>query len=107
LWKKGASKDIVEKELADANSEDSRFDEGRVFGSMCARPLDIAVDAHIKFIEANLGNAGLYPGTQRLERDVVGAIAKLLNCEKASGSIVSGGTEANITRPAIFWALNR
>ena len=97
MWKKGASKNIIDAELASASAEDLHFSDGRIFASMCAQPLEVAVEAHVRFIEANLGNAGLYPGTQRLEKEVVRAIGGMLHHEGAGGSIVSGGTEANIT----------
>ena len=97
MWKTGASREVIDAELASASAEDLHFDDGRIFSSMCARPLDIATEAHVRFIEANLGNAGLYPGTQRLEKEVVRAIGGILHHEGAGGSIVSGGTEANIT----------
>jgi tyrosine decarboxylase/aspartate 1-decarboxylase len=97
LWERGVTEDEIKRELAKAETEDSRFISGKILGSMCTEPLDIAKDAHYQFLEANLGNAGLYPGTKRLEEEVVQAMADMLQCRKATGSIVSGGTEANIT----------
>jgi tyrosine decarboxylase/aspartate 1-decarboxylase len=97
LWKTGASKEVIGEELASASAEDLHFSDGRIFASMCAQPLDVAAEAHMKFLEANLGNAGLYLGTLRLERQVVGALASMLHGQDAEGSVVSGGTEANIT----------
>ena len=35
----------------------------RVLGAMCTHPHPIAVKAHELFMEANLGDAGLFPGT--------------------------------------------
>lgn len=97
MWKTGASKEVIGEELASASAEDLHFSDGRIFASMCAQPLDVAAEAHMKFLEANLGNAGLYLGTLRLERQVVGALASMLHGQDAEGSVVSGGTEANIT----------
>jgi tyrosine decarboxylase/aspartate 1-decarboxylase len=83
--------------LKDALSEDFNFGGGRVLGSMCTRPLDIAKVAHGMFIEANLGNPGLYPGTRKLERELVGMQADLLHGKDVTGHVGGGGTESNIT----------
>jgi len=97
LWKKGIGDGDIRKLLEDAKERDSSFSDGKVIGSMCTAPLDLAKDAHMQFIETNLGNAGLYPGTCDLEKEVVDAMAGMLHGKDLSGSIVSGGTEANIT----------
>jgi tyrosine decarboxylase/aspartate 1-decarboxylase len=85
------------KELDKALSEDHLFGGGRVLSSMCTAPLDVAVEAHAKFIESNLGNPGLYPGTARIERQVIGWVSGLMNGRDLGGHVVGGGTEANIT----------
>lgn len=76
---------------------DCHFREGRVVSSMCTEPLEIARDAHCRFLEANLGNAGLYPGTLDLEKQVIGNLGQLLGHPGSAGGILSGGTESNIT----------
>ncbi|MFO7618399.1 MAG: tyrosine decarboxylase MfnA [Thermoplasmata archaeon] len=98
MWEEGVRRDKVMEELRDALSKDHHFSDGHVISSMCTKPMDIAAEAHAMFIEANLGNAGLYPGTLGLEKQVVGAISRMLNGrEGMAGGVVSGGTEANIT----------
>jgi tyrosine decarboxylase/aspartate 1-decarboxylase len=104
VWEKGIDNDVVRRELAQALGEDMQFEDGRILGSMCTEPLDIAKESHLKFITANLGNPGLYPGTQRLESDIIDGLGTMLNCPEAGGSVVSGGTEANIT--ALWLARN-
>jgi len=64
---------------------------------MCTSPHEIAVKAHTMFIESNLGNPDLYPGTKRLERVVIHQLGTLFHDPKVSGHITSGSTEANIT----------
>jgi tyrosine decarboxylase/aspartate 1-decarboxylase len=91
--------------LKDALNEDFDFEGGRVLGSMCTRPLDIAKVAHGMFIEANLGNPGLYPGSKKLERELVGMQADLLHGTNVTGHVGGGGTESNIT--ALWIARNR
>jgi tyrosine decarboxylase/aspartate 1-decarboxylase len=89
--------DVIIKELKEARKKDHHFAGGRVLGSMCTEPLDIAKVAHTMFLEANLGNPGLYPGTQEIEAELIGMVADLLHGKNVSGLTVSGGTEANIT----------
>ena len=97
MWEKGVANSIIMKELEDASSQDYHFCDGKVISSMCTKPLDIAQEAHSRFIESNLGNAGLYPGTLDLEKQVIKGIGQLLNGSNIAGGILSGGTEANIT----------
>jgi tyrosine decarboxylase/aspartate 1-decarboxylase len=92
------------KILEDAKREDFNFSDGRVLGSMCTRPLDIAQVAHGMFLEANLGNPGLYPGTKKLENEVIRMQGELLHAPDAAGHVVGGGTESNIT--ALWMARN-
>ncbi len=97
MWEEGLGEEDVLKELHAASRKDMKFKDGNILGSMCTEPLAIAKMAHFDFIETNLGNAGLYPGTKLLEDIIIGQLATLLNGEGVSGHIVSGGTEANIT----------
>jgi len=101
---KGASRQRVLSELDEAHDEDFWFGGGRILGSMCTKPHDIAVEAQSMFIEANLGNPGLYPGTRKLEEKVIRWLSALYHCEGCSGHLVGGGTEANIT--ALWLARN-
>ncbi|MGI5991288.1 MAG: tyrosine decarboxylase MfnA [Methanosarcina sp.] len=92
--------------LENAKSEDT--DYYRVLSSMCTRPHKIAVEAHRLFIEANLGDLGLFAGAHRLEREVIGMLGELLHaqsveipseesCENSvCGYLTTGGTESNI-----------
>lgn len=97
LDEKGSEYEILMKELSRANQRDHHFGEGRILGSMCTEPLDIAKNAHTLFLEANLGNPGLYPGTAKLESELIDMVSELLNGKNVSGLTVGGGTEANIT----------
>ena len=104
MWERGVANSVILKELDEAGSRDHHFCDGKVISSMCTEPLEIAKVAHSSFIEANLGNAGLYPGTLELERQVIGGLGQLLGLPGAAGGIVSGGTEGNIT--ALWLARN-
>jgi tyrosine decarboxylase/aspartate 1-decarboxylase len=87
----------VIEELNKASAKDYHFANGRILGSMCTEPISIAQKAHSMFLEANLGNQGLYPGTADLEDELIEMISSLLHGDGRSGLTVSGGTEANIT----------
>lgn len=68
----------------------------RVLSSMCTVPHELAVKAHELFINTNLGDPGIFPGTVELEKKLIRLIGDLLHCKTPFGYICSGGTEANI-----------
>ena len=94
---KGIEFKRVMARLEQAQKSDHSFSDGRVLGSMCTSPLEIAKKAHAMFVEANLGNPGLYPGTKKLEEELIKMFGTLLHGSNIYGNVVSGGTEANIT----------
>ncbi len=83
-------------ELDKARAEDMHFSDGRIISSMCTAPPPLSLKAHMDFIESNLGNSGLYPGTSQLEAQVIDQLGQLMNGTGISGHIVNGGTESNI-----------
>jgi tyrosine decarboxylase / aspartate 1-decarboxylase len=86
------------KELESYKQRDFSFSSGHILGSMCTQPHPIAREAYIQFLETNLGDPELCPGTKEIESRFIAFIATLLHAPKASvGQIVSGGTEGNIT----------
>ena len=86
------------KELEKFHKKDFTFSSGRILGSMCTQPHSIAKDAYIKFLETNLGDPELFPGTKEIEINLISFFKDLLNAPKsATGLISSGGTESNIT----------
>ncbi|NOZ58539.1 MAG: tyrosine decarboxylase MfnA [Euryarchaeota archaeon] len=102
MQEKGRSEEEVRSLLREARRKDLSYASGRILSSMCTSPLEVASRAFCEFLETNLGDPGLFPGTRELEEKAVKAIASLLGCRQAKGFIVSGGTEANIT--ALFAA---
>ncbi|HON36220.1 MAG TPA: tyrosine decarboxylase MfnA [Methanothrix sp.] len=95
--------DEVIASLARTKEHDYSYD--RFFSTMCSRPHPIAVRAHDMFLETNLGDPGLFPGTAELEEEAVRMLGELLGCPQAQGYISTGGTESNIQ--AIRAAKNR
>src|SRR3990170_1466782 len=93
---KGRSRKSVLSELRKIQQEDAKYENGRILCSMCSKPHPIAKIAHQMFLDANLGDSGLFPGTAHIEKEVIRRLLTLLNCENGAGFIVSGGTEANL-----------
>ena len=93
------------KELKNYRDEDFTFSSGRILGSMCTQPHEIAKESYLKFLETNLGDPELFPGTRKIEKKYISYISSILNAPKTStGLIGSGGTESNII--AIWVAKN-
>ncbi|MDY6958923.1 MAG: tyrosine decarboxylase MfnA [Halobacteriota archaeon] len=90
----GLSREEVITILDEAKRKDLRYD--RIFSSMCTNPHPIAVEAHMKFIESNLGDAGLFPGTKSIECKVIKMLGMLVGKTNAYGYMTTGGTESNI-----------
>jgi tyrosine decarboxylase/aspartate 1-decarboxylase len=63
---------------------------------MCTNPHSFAKQIYRKYLEKNLGDPSLFPASTELEQETVTMLGSLLSNPNASGSIVSGGTEANI-----------
>ena len=87
------SSEIME-ELKKYRSMDISY--SRVLSSMCTIPHPYAIEAHLMFLETNLGNPGISRGTKMLEDRVIAMLGKILHNENAVGYICSGGTEGNI-----------
>jgi len=103
---KGLSEKEIFSYLESAKSEDT--DYYRVLSSMCTHPHKIAVEAHRLFIEANLGDLGLFAGAHRLEKEAIRMLGELLHASSVEilseescgnsvcGYLTTGGTESNI-----------
>ncbi len=91
---KGLSQNEVFSLLDSAKLKDTSYE--KVLSAMCTRPHPIAVRAHMQFIESNLGDFGLFPGTKGLEEEVIRMMGSLMNGPDACGYITTGGTESNI-----------
>lgn len=67
-----------------------------ILSSMCTPPHPVAARAHALFLETNLGDPGLFPGTAALEDLLVRRLGALMHHPDAGGYATSGGTESNI-----------
>jgi tyrosine decarboxylase/aspartate 1-decarboxylase len=93
---KGRSRKAVLSELRKIHEQDLKYESGRILCSMCTTPHPAARIAHQLFLSSNLGDPGLFQGSLRLEREVIGKLAALLKSKSSVGFIVTGGTEANL-----------
>jgi len=80
--------------LQDARRSD--LDPRYILSSMCTLPHPVARRAHDLFLETNLGDPGLFPGTARLEQLLIRRIGTLFHLPSAGGYATSGGTESNL-----------
>lgn len=98
LPEEGLSEEELGQHLSEARSEDTPFRSGHVLGSMCTAPHPAAEEAYRLFVDTNLGDPLINPGTDRLKREVVDQLLSLVEAPSGAGGLfVSGGTEANIT----------
>jgi tyrosine decarboxylase/aspartate 1-decarboxylase len=100
--------DAVIKELERFREKDIHFDSSKILGSMCTKPHPIAVKAFEMFIETNLGDPALFPGTREIEKKLIEIMKDLVNAPSdATGLVVSGGTEGNINAIRIAKLLSK
>jgi tyrosine decarboxylase/aspartate 1-decarboxylase len=94
MLNKGRTEEELFTFFAGKKSEDLDYDV--ILSSMCTVPHAVAVRAHCMFMETNLGDPGLFPGTMSLEQLLISRFATLFHCPGAGGYATSGGTESNI-----------
>ena len=92
----GSSRKRVVSRLKKIRQLDPQYRHGRILCSMCTQPHPIAERAYRLFLNSNLGDPGLFPGSAQIEQEVVGDLAMLLHGRGCIGQVVSGGTEANL-----------
>jgi len=91
----------IRRALQRAHEHDRSFASGRILGSMCTGPHPAALAAYREFLETNLGDPTLFPGTKRLEQQVIDRVGELLHAPATmDGQMTSGGTESNL---AALW----
>ena len=91
----GLPQSSVLKELESRLSRDFTYSSGRIIGSMCTYPHPLGRKVYTRFLDRNLGDSGLSPALVKLEKETIHMLGLLLSNPRASGHIVTGGTEAN------------
>lgn len=90
----GRSSDELFAFLEEQRRKDVSWDH--ILSSMCTPPHPVAVRAHNLFMETNLGDPGLFPGTAALDEQLIRWFGDLFHAPEAAGCSTSGGTESNI-----------
>jgi len=96
MEEKGIDEKEILEELKKYRQMDLKYEDGKIFGSMCSNVLPITKKIVDMFLETNLGDPGLFIGTKTLEEKAVSLLGSLMNGKNTYGHIVSGGTEANL-----------
>jgi tyrosine decarboxylase/aspartate 1-decarboxylase len=91
----GLPQSSVLEELESRLSRDFTYSSGRIIGSMCTYPHPLARKVYTRFLDRNLGDSGLSAALVELEKETIHMLGTLLSNSKASGHVVTGGTEAN------------
>lgn len=94
MREKGLSSEQLFSFLLAKKGED--LDHAHILSSMCTIPHPVAIRAHMEFMETNLGDPGLFPGTASLEKLLIERLGTLLHLPTAWGYATTGGTESNI-----------
>lgn len=82
--------------VAERLAGDLTFTSGHILGSMCSQPHQLASDVFVQQLAKNIGDPGLHPALAEMEEETIGLLGDLLSNPQAVGSIVTGGTEANL-----------
>ena len=101
----GLPQTAILNELETKLQPDLGYASGKILSSMCTSPHSFAKQVYQEYMEKNLGDPSLFPASVEIEQETVTMLGSLLSNPNASGSIVSGGTEANII--ALWAARNR
>ena len=96
MLKQGLEKQEILRLIDEKLKLDHNYNDGTILGSMCTEPLEIGREVYLKYISKNLGDPGLFPGTAKLEREVVSELGLLFGAENITGTLTTGGSEANL-----------
>ena len=77
-------------------SGDHDFRDNTILGSMCTEPHSLAKKTYRRFLSTNIGDPGLFPNLKALEDEYIAGLGRLLSNNNVWGTVVSGGSEANI-----------
>lgn len=75
---KGIPKEQIYQMLRKYKNNDLTHRSGKILGSMCTCPDPVGVKAYSMFLESNLGDPGLFPGTKALENEVIAMLGEIL-----------------------------
>jgi tyrosine decarboxylase/aspartate 1-decarboxylase len=107
MRQKGLSKEQVLADIRALRAKDVPWN--RVLNSISTVPHPVAVEAFHEAIDTNLGDVRIFRGTREIERQAIAMMGALLGKSDCAGSLVSGGTEANLLALYVArkWAAER
>jgi tyrosine decarboxylase/aspartate 1-decarboxylase len=89
--------EALRSELDVQRDRDASFEDGDILGSMCTAPHPEARRAYEAFLEGNLGDPSLFPGTRDLEAQAGTHLLDLVSAPSSAEAVfTSGGSEANL-----------
>ncbi|MHA1672369.1 MAG: tyrosine decarboxylase MfnA [Promethearchaeota archaeon] len=97
--KTGKNPKVWKIPLENTLKNDIPYESGRILGAMSTPPHEIAAKLYTKYLEKNIGDRGLNPGTAKLENHLVTLMGNLLGVNDSTqfgGNMTSGGTESNL-----------
>jgi tyrosine decarboxylase/aspartate 1-decarboxylase len=77
-------------------ADDATYASGRPVASMSTAPHGLGVEVFLNTMEKNAGRFHTFPGSAKIERQLLEMIGDLLHLARPYGTTTSGGTESNI-----------
>ena len=96
MLKQGLDEKKILKLIDEKLKLDHNYYDGTILGSMCTEPLEFGREIYLKYLSKNLGDPGLFPGTAKLEKEIVSELGELFGAQNITGGLTSGGSEANL-----------
>ncbi len=96
MLKQGLEKEKILRLIDEKLRLDHNYNDGTILGSMCTEPLDFGREVYLKYLSKNLGDPGLFPGTAKLEKEIVSELGDLFGEKNITGTLTTGGSEANL-----------
>jgi tyrosine decarboxylase / aspartate 1-decarboxylase len=93
---RGLSAEKVQRMVDERLAADLTFPSGHILGSMCSQPHLFSEDIFQQQLSKNIGDPGLHPALAEMEAETIRILGDLFRNPQAVGSIVTGGTEANL-----------
>ena len=83
LNQSGVPQEKILEELSEKLNKDLTYESGKILGSMCTIPHDLGRKLMTTYLEKNLGDPGLFKGTQEIEIETIKMLGSLLNNPKS------------------------
>ncbi|UYP46327.1 L-aspartate/L-glutamate decarboxylase [Candidatus Lokiarchaeum ossiferum] len=92
----GKNQGEIIDQLDNLLKSDLSYSSGKILGAMTTEPHEFAKLVYAKYMNRNLGDRGINPGTAEIEHKTISLLGNLLGDNNIQGNMTSGGTEANL-----------